>query len=103
MFDGWAKELKAQRPELTDSALATFRETMYGSDFVFNVVSRDFVRKCTTPMILVLAGDDLYHPAPISREIAELSPNAEILIEWKTPDKIAATVARVRTFLKSRQ
>jgi pimeloyl-ACP methyl ester carboxylesterase len=101
MFDGWAKELKAQRPELTDSALATFRETMYGGDFVF-CVSRDFVRSCTTPMIL-LSGDDLYHPAPISAELARLNPAITVVKSWKTPEAAPAAVKTVREFLKRHQ
>jgi len=98
MFDGWAKEMKGERPELTDSALGAFRESMYGGDFVF-AVSRDFVRSCQTPL-LVLAGDDLYHPAPISRELAEIAPNLEFVPTWKTPEAAAEAVTRVKTFLK---
>jgi pimeloyl-ACP methyl ester carboxylesterase len=98
MFDGWAGALKTQRPELTDTALGKFRETMYGGDFVFSV-TRDFVRACTTPMIL-LCGDDLYHPAPISEEIARLNPATEVVKNWKTPDAAAAAVVTVRDFLK---
>jgi pimeloyl-ACP methyl ester carboxylesterase len=101
MFDGWGKSLQGHQPDLTTAALASFRERMYGTDFVFNV-DQDFVRRCSTPL-LVLAGDDLYHPAPTSRRIAELAPHAEILVDWKRPEVIAATVARVRTFLKSHQ
>lgn len=101
MFDGWGKSLQHNRPELTDDALAEFRERMYGTDFVFNV-DQAFVRQCKTPL-LVLAGDDLYHPAPTSREIAELAPNAEIILDWKRPEVIPTTVSRVRTFLKSHQ
>jgi pimeloyl-ACP methyl ester carboxylesterase len=98
MFDGWAKELKSERPELTDAALTSFRESMYGGDFVF-AVTRDFVRSCSTPL-MVLAGDDLYHPAPISREIAELAPNLEFVPVWKTPEAAAEAVNRIKTFLK---
>jgi pimeloyl-ACP methyl ester carboxylesterase len=101
MFDGWAKELQRGNATLTDGALAAFRERMYGTDFVFGV-TRDFVRSCTTPL-LVLAGDDLYHPAPISREIATLAPKAELVEHWKTQDTVAAAVARVRKFLKANQ
>jgi pimeloyl-ACP methyl ester carboxylesterase len=101
MFDGWGKSLQRKLPKLTDAALGEFRERMYGTDFVFNV-DRDFVRKCTTPL-LVLAGNDLYHPAPVSREIADLAPNAEILTEWKTPDEAGPAVDRVRAFLKAHQ
>jgi pimeloyl-ACP methyl ester carboxylesterase len=98
MFDGWAKELQTKRPGLSDSAFASFRETMYGGDFVFSV-SRDFVRSCTTPMI-VLCGDDLYHPTPISEEIIGLNTKIEMIRSWKTPDATPDAVDRVREFLK---
>jgi pimeloyl-ACP methyl ester carboxylesterase len=102
MFDGWAKELMESRAGLSTATLERFRENMYGGDFVFSV-SPDFVRSCRTPL-LVLAGSDLYHPTPISREIAELAPNAELLeTNWKTPEIIPATVERVRGFLKRNQ
>ncbi|MBV8361843.1 MAG: alpha/beta hydrolase, partial [Deltaproteobacteria bacterium] len=91
-------ELKAQRPELNDSALASFRENMYGGDFVFTV-SRDFVSACTTPMIL-LNGSDMYHPAEISAEIARLNPRIEVIPEWKTPEAAKEAVKQVRDFLK---
>ncbi len=62
---------------------------MYDGDFLFNV-DRDFVRACDTPL-LVLAGNDLYHPASTSREIAELAPNVEFIERWKeSPDREAA-------------
>ncbi len=101
MFDGWAKDLRKDRPELSEQALAAFRDRMYGGDFFFSVTP-DFVRACRTPL-LVLAGDDLYHPTSIAREIAQIAPNAELIMNWKTPDAAPAAVARVRAFLKSHQ
>jgi pimeloyl-ACP methyl ester carboxylesterase len=100
MFDSWANELKPQHPEIDDAGRHEFRERMYGGDFVFGV-SRDFVRACQTPM-LILCGSDDYHPTPTSEEIARLAPNAELIREWKTPELIPQTVKRVREFLKSR-
>jgi pimeloyl-ACP methyl ester carboxylesterase len=97
MFDGWAQSLKPQHPKVDDAALRQFRDRMYGTDFVFNV-SRDFVRSCKTPM-LILCGSDDYHPTETSKEIATLAPNAELVENWKTPDLIVATVKRVREFL----
>ena len=99
MFDGWAQALKTGHPKLDDSALRQFRDRMYGTDFVFNV-SRDFVRSCKTPM-LILCGNDDYHPMETSKEIAALAPNAELLEHWKASDVIDATVTRVRDFLIS--
>lgn len=99
MFDGWGKALQAERPKLDDASLRQFRDRMYGGDFVFNV-SREFVRSCKTPM-LILCGSDDYHPTETSKEIAALAPNSELIETWKTPDLIGATVKRVREFLTS--
>src|ERR1700676_411344 len=100
MFDGWAEGLKKERPDLNDAAFRPFRDRMYGqSDFVFNV-SRDFVRTVKTPL-LVLRGNDDYHPNETSEEIAKIAPNAEIINEWKGADTVGKTVERVRSFLKS--
>ena len=100
MFDGWAADLKKRRSDIPDdAALAQFRDRMYGGDFVFSV-SREFVRSCRTPM-MILAGDDLYHPTPIAKEIAELAPVNELVMKWKTPDAIGAAVAKVREFMRA--
>ena len=98
MFDSWANELKTQRNDVDPDAWNAFRERMYGGDFLFNV-DRDFVRRCTVPM-LVLLGNDQYHPSVTSREIVELAPHAELVERWKEPEVVEATVARVRSFLE---
>lgn len=99
MFDQWAGDLKRERGGLSDEALASFRDNMYGGDFVFSV-SRDFVRSCATPMI-VLAGNDDFHPTPVAKEIAELAPDADLIMSWKAPEVVREAVERVRAFLKS--
>jgi pimeloyl-ACP methyl ester carboxylesterase len=98
MFDEWAAEIAPQHPEADGAALEAFRERMFGGEFVFSV-SRDFVRGCQTPL-LVLPGDDEFHPTATAQEIVDLAPHAELLPVWRTPDVIAETVARVRAFLK---
>lgn len=99
MFDGWAQALKPSHSEIDDAGLREFRDRMYAGDFVFNV-SRDFVRTVKTPLMILMGSDD-YHPTVTSEEIAKLAPNATLVRDWKTPDLIAQTVARVREFLKS--
>lgn len=99
MFDSWAHEIAADHPEVGEGDWQAFRSRMYDGDFVFNV-DRDFVRGCPIPM-LVLMGDDLYHPQVVSREIATLAPNAELVERWKDDDVISDTLARVRSFLAS--
>ena len=99
MFNGWADALKKKRPEIDTAAFGPFRDRMYGqTDFVFNV-TRDFVRTVQTPL-LILRGNDDYHPSETSEEIATIAPNAEIVHEWKTPATVGRTVERVLAFLK---
>ncbi len=99
MFDSWAQALQADFPEVSDEAWSQFRGNMYDGDFVFNV-SRDFVRGCATPL-LVLKGDDLYHPAATSLEIAELAPNVEFVEDWKGEENAARTAETVVRFLQA--
>lgn len=97
MFDSWADELKPVRPEVAPDAWESFKQAMYGGDFLFNV-SREFVAGCETPL-LVLCGKDLYHPEVTSRDIVELAPKAEFIEHWKEPEHQAAAKRRVAEFL----
>lgn len=97
LFDDWAKEVGVQHPEASPADFRSFREHMYGGEFVFNV-SRDFVRTVQAPL-LVLMGDDIYHPSAISREIVSLAPRAELIERWKDPESLPLAVRRVREFL----
>jgi len=97
LFDGWAAEQKQTRSDILDEALSSFRTRMFGGDFVF-AASRQSVAACTVPL-LVLRGNDVYHPAPISEEIVRLAPHAELVHDWKTADDLPLALARVRRFL----
>ncbi len=98
MFDGWASALAEHHPAVSAADWAQFRSRMYDGDFVFNV-TREAVSSCPTPL-LVLMGNDLYHPEAISREIASLAPRAELIEHWKDATSVAAAVARVQSFLR---
>ncbi len=98
MFDSWAEELRAgPHSDVEAGAWEAFRSNMYDGDFLFNV-DRDFVGGVETPL-LVLRGNDLYHPASTSEEIARLAPNAELIAEWKDETSIPAAKRRVSDFL----
>jgi pimeloyl-ACP methyl ester carboxylesterase len=99
MFDGWAKEQQAAHPQADDATWQAFKQNMYGSDFLFSV-SRDFVKRCPTPL-LVLLGNDLYHPQTTSREVASLAPNATLIERWREPEHDAAAQAAVERFLEA--
>ena len=98
-FAKWADEQRARRPELDAAALQAFGRNMWGGAFVFNV-SRDFVRSCHTPA-LVLPGNDTAHPRVIGLEVAELLPNSESLVDWKGPEHLQQQLHRVVGFLES--
>jgi hypothetical protein len=76
---------------------------MYRSpgDFVFTV-SRDFVRACQTP-VLVLPDDIPPHPYAVAMETVRLAPKSEVsLYPWKEPPEMIRVVLRqVRTFLRA--
>ncbi|HJN42563.1 MAG: alpha/beta hydrolase [Vicinamibacterales bacterium] len=98
MFDGWADELRAtSHSAVADREWTRFRSNMYDGDFLFNV-DRDFVRACQTPL-LVLAGNDLYHPASISREVAQLAPHAQLIQRWKEAPDVDAAKRQIVSFL----
>ena len=97
MFDSWANGLKPKRPEVSEETWESFKKTMYGGDFLFNV-SREFVSKCQTPL-LVLMGNDLHHPAETSREVAALAPHATFIEHWKEPEHQPAARKAVEEFL----
>lgn len=70
-------------------------------DFVYSV-SRDFVRSCQTPM-LVMPDDTPAHPYQTSVDIASLAPKAEVTVfPWREPPELLAkTINRVRAFLRA--
>jgi pimeloyl-ACP methyl ester carboxylesterase len=97
MFDGWATEISAAHPEATDETWTAFRERMFGGDFVFSV-GRDFVATCPVPL-LVLPGNDQFHPRSVALEIAEAAPEAELLDGWAGEEQKPTTAEKVRAFL----
>jgi hypothetical protein len=62
-------------------------------------VSRDFIRSCSTPL-LVLPGTDRYHPTATGHEIAELAPTARTIEPWNDSQEHAiSAAAAVHEFL----
>jgi pimeloyl-ACP methyl ester carboxylesterase len=96
MFDAWAEELVQARPDVTAEALAGLKSNLYDGEFVFSV-SRKELPTARAPL-LVLRGDDLYHPPETSEEIARLAPRAELISSWKQGDDLARAVSRVKSF-----
>ncbi|HWB52414.1 MAG TPA: alpha/beta hydrolase [Stellaceae bacterium] len=100
---GWGPGLCAKRPDITMDQVSQFLHSMYtkNADFVFTV-SRDFVRQCHTP-ILILPDDVAAHPYAVALESAHLAPNAQVsMYPWKAnPEQIELALRHVRAFLKA--
>lgn len=97
----WAPTLCQEQPDITMDMCRAFLGKMYGDpDFVFSV-SRDSVRSCTTP-ILVMPDDTDAHPYATAEESALLAPNAQMtFFPWKEPqDRVDMAIRHLRTFLR---
>lgn len=100
---GWGPELVKRRPEIKMATVEQFLTRMYktNADFVFTV-TRDFVRKCQTP-VLILPDDIPAHPYAVAMEAAMLAPNAEVsMFPWKEPkERIPLAVRQIHSFLRA--
>jgi len=94
---GFAKKMLAEDSSLTEATIKKFGHNLFGNDFVFSV-SREFVRRCRTPLLLQ-PGTDKPHPAETSAEIARLAPNLEIQKDWRAPTHLAESIRWVGEFL----
>jgi pimeloyl-ACP methyl ester carboxylesterase len=100
LYGRWAKQLNEKRPELDLETLEAFGKRMFSGDFVYSV-TREFVRSCQTPMI-VMPGNNLDHPRVTGNEIAALAPRSEIIPEWRhPPELVPPAVARIKKFLRT--
>jgi pimeloyl-ACP methyl ester carboxylesterase len=100
---GWGAELVKRRPDITMEMVDRFLTRMYRTnpDFVWTV-TRDFVRKCQTP-VLVLPDDTPGHSYAVAMECAMLAPKAELsMYPWKEPkERIPLAVRQIRSFLRA--
>ncbi|MEM7341319.1 MAG: alpha/beta hydrolase [Actinomycetota bacterium] len=100
MFDSWAADIKGDHPEVDEATWASFRSNMYDAEpFLFTAGDAD-VAAMATPLLLLM-GNDLYHPESSSRRWAELSPNATLIEEWKEEPARGEAIAAMDAFLAS--
>jgi pimeloyl-ACP methyl ester carboxylesterase len=99
---GWGPDLVKGRPDITMERVERFLSRMYGNaDFVYTV-SRDFVRSCQTP-VLIMPDDSPPHPYVVAMESVMLAPKSEVtFFPWKdSKEKIPVAVRQVRSFLRA--
>jgi pimeloyl-ACP methyl ester carboxylesterase len=98
----WGPELVKRRPEITMEMVEKFLTKMYRTNDFVLTVSREFVRNCQTP-VLILPDDIPAHPYAVAMECAMLAPKAEVsMYPWKEPkERIPLAVRQVRSFLRA--
>lgn len=101
----WGPALVERRPDITREMVDAFLTKMYRTDpdFVFTV-SRDFVRSCETP-VLILPDDVPAHPYAVAMEVAHLAPNSQVsMYPWKErPEQVPIAVRHIRMFLNAQR
>lgn len=96
-FDAWAGELAADHPEAGPREWAAYRDGMYGGGHtLFSVPDAD-LPTIATPL-LVLPGDDRFHPRSASTLLATV-PGAQVVPHWKDPADVPAARKAVARFL----
>ena len=96
----WAEELSQTRDDINPNAIESFKNNMFGSDFVFSV-TRDFVHSLKTPAML-MHGKDKPHPASISAELEKLLPVGTVSLKnWERPEFDKVQRNTVIQFLES--
>ena len=113
MFDGWAEGLSASQASISETSvsetsvaetsvsnanLAALRRNMFINDLNFLAVSEADIAQMTVPM-LVLQGDDLYHPASASKKLAALT-GSTCIEGWKAGPKLELARRSVADFLR---
>ncbi len=103
--DNWGPELCARRTDVTMETVEEYLRNLYrvDPDFVYSV-SRDFVRSCQTPM-LVMPDDTPSHSYEAAMELVALAPKAEVTVYpgKESKDVLAKTINQVRDFLLAHQ
>lgn len=98
LFNSWAAELAADGRNIDEDVLGSFRSNLFdGEAYLFNV-GDEFVSACATPL-MVLQGDDPYHPRATSERIRDTAPNVTYIENWKEGADIGAALLEVRSFL----
>ena len=97
MFDDWAKEIINEQSGPTTETMKKFKHNMWDGDFLLTATEQE-VSLIKTPL-LILMGDDLYHPQSTSRKIADLAQNATLLEKWKSSEFLEGANTAVIDFL----
>mmetsp|Transcript_78045 Transcript_78045/g.224158 ORF Transcript_78045/g.224158 Transcript_78045/m.224158 type:complete len:285 (+) Transcript_78045:86-940(+) len=101
-FGDWANAVQ-QEGRGSAIALDALQRSLFedteGRDFIFSATSAQ-VEEVAHPL-LVLMGNDVFHPSETARRISRIAPNAELIESWRDTDEAALETAarRIGSFL----
>lgn len=98
IFDDWRASIEPEHPEASDTDWDGCFTNLFGNDRRFWSVDDDVIGSITTP-VLVLRGNDVYHPSSASEHLAATAPGATLVERWKESDDQPAARAAVDRFL----
>jgi pimeloyl-ACP methyl ester carboxylesterase len=98
LFDAWRREVAGQHPEARDADWKAFRSALFGADRLTWSVDDELLPTVTQPL-LVLQGDDEFHPSSVSQKLAMQVPSASLVERWKDPVDAPAADAAIKEFL----
>lgn len=98
IYAGWRDEVRQQHPEASERDFEAFSQNMFSGDFVFSATEAE-VARLTVPL-LVLLGNDQYHPTAISRRVAEVAPRARLIEDWKQEPGRTRAQTEIEGFLR---
>jgi pimeloyl-ACP methyl ester carboxylesterase len=98
MFDEWRSNIGGDHPEAADDDWEGTWSNLFGGNQLLWSVPDSFLVTVTTPL-LVLQGDDAFHPKEASQQLASLAPSATLVEQWKHPDDQPAARSAMDEFL----
>ncbi len=98
LFDEWAFEVGLQDNTISPEVFDAFRTNMFGSNNVLFNLDESFLPTCKTPL-MILMGDDLFHPKSTSKLIVDKAPNAQLIESWKEGKARDEAILKCQRFL----
>ena len=81
--------------------ITAFRDGIWPQNPPYFTVSEDWMRTCPAPL-LVLPGNDPFHPTSVGEQICREAPNARCLdVDARSEEKLPGTIETLREFLRT--
>lgn len=98
---GFREQALALDPAEYERIITAYDANLWGAHDPFMSVEAEFVKGCPAPL-LILPGNDPFHPTAISHRICREAPKATCLdVDCRTPEKREETKQRIREFLRA--